>query len=73
MKERIPNLPKSLANPVSPCSLILSILKARRRRRTDSTGEALGARKEILLCIKHTFSAKTGDEGQQLKDGQLLS
>lgn len=41
-KERIPNLPKSSANPVSPCALILSILDMRSRRKMDPAGEALG-------------------------------
>ncbi len=57
VKERIPNLPKSSANPVSPCSLILSILDARSWRRMDTAGEALGGRDEILLCTK-TFGAR---------------
>lgn len=48
-KERIPNLPKSLANPVSPCSLILSILNVSCRRRMDTSGDALeGTQKPIL-------------------------
>lgn len=41
LKKRIPNLPKSSANPASPCSLILSILNARSRKRMDTAGEAL--------------------------------
>lgn len=48
-KERIPNLPKSLANPVSLCSLILSILSVSCRRRMDTSGDALeGTQKPIL-------------------------
>lgn len=72
-KERIPNLPKSSANPVSPCSLILSILNSRSRRMMDTAREALGRRKEILLCPKKLFWVKSSNERQQLNDGQLLS
>lgn len=52
MKGRIPNLPKSLADPVSPRSLILCIFSARAvggGRRTsgdalESTGNLLGSK-----------------------------
>lgn len=73
VKERIPNLPKSSANPVSPCSLILSILDARSWRRLDTAGEALRGREEMLLCTKNLFWGKSSDEGQQLNNGHLLS
>lgn len=59
VKERIPNLPKSLANPVSPCSLILSILNVSCRRRMDTSGDALEGTKN--LCWE-----RSSDEGQMM-------
>lgn len=73
VKERIPNLPKSSANPVSPCSLILSILNARSWRRMDSTGEALrGEEKNILLCSKNLFWDKNSRWGTAAKRWPLI-
>lgn len=69
VKERIPNLPKSSVNPVSPRSLILSVFDARSTRRMNIFGEALGEREEMLFWTKILFWVKSSDEGQQLNDG----